>query len=316
MTGARTLVANFTLNSYEITATANPSNAGTVDGANTYPYGSTCMLTATAAEGYTFANWTENGTVVSTAATYSFEVTGARTLVANFTLKSYTITASSNPTEGGTVTGTGTYLHFFTCTLTAIPSLGYTFESWTKDGEVVSTEASYSFVVTASASYVANFTQSKYHITAITDPENSGDIEGTGFYLYGETCTLTVTPHDEYRFINWTLNGNVVSEDESISFVVTEEAHYVAHLEIADGVVEQGDITVSLFPNPAKDKLNIEASEPIKMFEIYNINGALVSRQRNGSDRIEIDVESYAAGTYLIRLTTESTVEVRRFVKE
>jgi hypothetical protein len=42
---------------------------------------------ATANTGYAFSNWTENGSVVSTNASYSFTVSGARTLVANFVAK-------------------------------------------------------------------------------------------------------------------------------------------------------------------------------------------------------------------------------------
>ena len=67
-----------------IAAYANPTNGGTVSGGGTYTIGSTCTLTATPYQGYEFVNWTENGEEVSTAATYSFEMTGSRTLVANF----------------------------------------------------------------------------------------------------------------------------------------------------------------------------------------------------------------------------------------
>jgi len=67
-----------------ITATANPSAGGTVEGAGTYGTGLPCTLTATPNQGYRFVNWTEAGVEVSTEATYSFTVTGERTLVANF----------------------------------------------------------------------------------------------------------------------------------------------------------------------------------------------------------------------------------------
>ena len=69
---------------FTIAATVNPTDAGTVTGAGTYEEGETCTLTATANEGYTFINWTENGEEVSTEMTYSFNVTADRTLVANF----------------------------------------------------------------------------------------------------------------------------------------------------------------------------------------------------------------------------------------
>ena len=69
----------------------------------------------------------------------------------------YTITTTANPIEGGTVTGAGTYDQGATCTLTATANEGYDFVNWTKNGIEVSTDASYSFTVTESAAFVANF---------------------------------------------------------------------------------------------------------------------------------------------------------------
>ena len=77
---------------YSVTASANPAEGGTVSGAGEYEAGETVSLTATANEGYTFVNWTENGTQVSTDATISFTAAGNRDLVANFTKNTYTVT--------------------------------------------------------------------------------------------------------------------------------------------------------------------------------------------------------------------------------
>ena len=69
----------------------------------------------------------------------------------------HTITATANPEEGGSITGAGTYTHGETCTLSTTANEGYTFINWTEDGEVVSTETTYSFVVTSDKNIVANF---------------------------------------------------------------------------------------------------------------------------------------------------------------
>ena len=81
------IVLNFvheTVPTYSITLTANPTEGGSVSGDGDYEENQEITVTATPNEGYTFVNWTENGTEVSTNASYTFTVTEARTLVANF----------------------------------------------------------------------------------------------------------------------------------------------------------------------------------------------------------------------------------------
>ena len=68
----------------DINVTVNPEGAGTVEGTGEYSPGSVCVLSAIANPGYQFKDWTLDGTVVSTEATYAFEVTEAATFVANF----------------------------------------------------------------------------------------------------------------------------------------------------------------------------------------------------------------------------------------
>ncbi len=146
---------------FGITVSANPSAGGSVNGAGNFNCGSSCTVTATANSGYTFSNWSENGNQVSTNASYTFTVTGNRTLVANFTANpaNYTIGVSANPSNGGTVSGGGTYQQGQTCTLTATANTGYTFTNWTENGEVVSTNATYTFTVSGNRTLVANFNQ-------------------------------------------------------------------------------------------------------------------------------------------------------------
>ncbi|MBQ6306847.1 MAG: carboxypeptidase regulatory-like domain-containing protein [Bacteroidales bacterium] len=63
---------------------ANPTGAGTLSGQGWYELGDTCMLAATANQGYVFENWSNEGNIVSDSTTYSFTVTDDSTFVANF----------------------------------------------------------------------------------------------------------------------------------------------------------------------------------------------------------------------------------------
>ena len=243
VTSNRTLVANFTAQTFTITATANPTNGGTASGGGTYTYGQSCTLTATPATGYTFLRWTKNGQQVSTNATYTFTVTESAAYVAQFQQQTYTVALSANPSNGGTVSGGGTYAYGQSCTASATASNGYTFTNWTENGNVVSTNASYTFTVTSNRTLVANFTQQSYTITATADPANGGTVSGGGTYNYGQSCTLTATPASGYTFINWTKNGQQVSTNATYTFTVTASESYVAHFQ-------QQSYTVSVSANP------------------------------------------------------------------
>src|ERR1043166_493119 len=125
---------------YTITTSPSPSAGGTTSGDGTYNSGSTVTVTATANSCYNFVNWTESGSVVSTSPSYSFTATANRTLVANFSQPSYSITTSSSPTAGGTTSGGGIYVCGSTVTITATENSGYSFANWTENGTVVSTD--------------------------------------------------------------------------------------------------------------------------------------------------------------------------------
>ena len=147
---------------YTISATASPTAGGSVSGAGTYPRNATCTLTATANSGYTFSKWTRNGQQVSTNATYSFQVTGNASYVANFiTIPSdpFTVTVAANNDNYGSVSGGGQFYYGESCTVTATPADGYMFTSWTNNGDVVSTDAEYTFNVTGNVDLVANFSE-------------------------------------------------------------------------------------------------------------------------------------------------------------
>ena len=313
------LIANFTLNTYTVSVSANPNNGGTVTGSGTFTYGQNCTITATAAEGYTFINWTENGSYVSSNASYTFSVTTDRNLVAHFTATpqpTYTITVSANPTNGGTATGGGIYQQGQSCTVNATPATGYVFDKWTENGVAVSTNPSYTFTVTTNRNFVASFNIMTFTINATVNPAVGGEVFGAGSYEYGSQATLKVVPNENYIFQNWTENGIVVSESEVYSFTVTRGHNLVANLLFIDGIDEHARTIIDLYPNPVNDKLTIEATEAICHLEVFSITGALVYCQKNCADKVEINMTDLPAGTYVIRLTTQNTTEIRRFVKK
>ena len=217
-----------TPSTHTITVSANPVEGGTVSqsGSGTYNHGSSCTVTATpaTADGYHFVNWTENGSEVSTSASYTFNVNDNHNLVANFALNEYTVSVSANPAAGGTVSGGGTYNHGATANLTATVSPGYTFEGWYEGNNQVTLNTSYSFTVTSDCTLEARYTQNTYTITVNSNWPEGGSATGGGTYHYGDEISISASANTGFTFSRWS-DGNT---DNPRTVTVTQDATYVA----------------------------------------------------------------------------------------
>ena len=139
------------------------SGIGSATGGGRYDAGQACTVVATPAGGSTFVGWkrgSASGETISTQASYTFAVESDIALVAVFeggSVPTYTISASANPNDGGSVSGGGSKQLGSTCTLVATPASGKVFSRWTENGNTVSTSATYSFEVTGNRTLVAQF---------------------------------------------------------------------------------------------------------------------------------------------------------------
>ena len=194
------------------------------------------------------------------------------------------VTASSNPEEAGVITGTGEYTFNDTVTLKATANEGYKFVSWTENGELVSIEKEFSFVVTNHRNLVANF-EKTYEITATVNPEKVGVVMGKGVYSHGDNVTLVAIPvKTGYEFVNWTEDGEVVSEDVEYSFVATSDRELIANFVLLDYYVsavanaaEAGEILGSGNYNHGEDvTLTAVANEGYK-FVNWTEDGEVIS---------------------------------------
>ncbi|MBI5387108.1 MAG: VCBS repeat-containing protein [Verrucomicrobia bacterium] len=219
---------NFSILSYfNVTVQSSPPGAGTLTGAGSYSSGTTVTVTATPVTTtlpYYFVNWTEGGAFQSASTNYSFIISRDRTLLANFSLPSFQLSASNNPPAGGTVAGQGTYFYGTTNVLTANANFGYRFTNWTEGGSVLSTAPSFSVVVTSNRSVVANYVEANTtHVVSLaTQPSNVVALAGAGIYTNGQstnfTAPLSVTnPPSIFNFKEWRLNGAFAGSSASFS---------------------------------------------------------------------------------------------------
>ena len=246
------LTANFVKNTYTISVLAGEggiayiATPGTTN--TTIEHGSEVTLTADAGDGYEFVNWTKGIEVISTDANYTFTATADGEYVANFKyVGTATITVEAKTIggeNGGTVKVTmGTTESESSLkveknsevTLEATAAgTNYKFVGWYNlNDECVSTNVSYTFTATESATYSAKFIkQVSVKIEMIKN--------GYAFAYIGNEATLTSKVFDygttvdihavsystDAVFAYWTLDGTKLSQDADYSFVAENDSYY------------------------------------------------------------------------------------------
>ena len=280
---SRTLVAIFT-EAFVITAGASPAAGGTTEMDSThYKTGETAIALAFPATGFSFANWTENGVIVSTSTSYSFKVTGNRVIIANFRSNTkLTVNTCAATAAGGTTTGDGAYQANDPVTVTGAPQPGYGFVNWTEDGFVVSYDPVYSFTADTNHALVAHFAAA-VPVSASASPAPQGDAAGGGSYGIGAIATLVATPAPGSDFAYWSENGIVVSNSASFSFTVTTArtlvANFTSPFAIGATVVAGGAGSITGNGSYANgSSVNLTASpDPGYQFVNWTENGTVVS---------------------------------------
>ena len=198
---------------YLINVSANNDEHGTVTGGGVFSHGSNVTLSATANSGYHFCYWEENGGIASTNPNYSFIANFNRNLMAVFA-EPFTITVTA--TEGGTVSGGGSFLYGQSCTVIATADDGYGFANWTKNGVVVSVDANYTFSVAGESLLIAHFVPLEGNIEFADDNVKAicvanWDTNGDGELSYMEAALVLslgevfrgnteITSFDELQF--------------------------------------------------------------------------------------------------------------------
>jgi hypothetical protein len=219
---------------YLLQLLSEPPEGGTVNGSGYYLPGEQVVVSAEENSGYDFVNWTQNGTVISTDNSFSYTMpAGNDTLVANFILTDYSLSLIVFPEGGGMVSGGGIYNLGDTVTVNALPNPGYAFEFWTVEGNIVSFDPEYEFIMPAeNIEMTANFSLVDYTVEAYSNNSSLGSVTGGGVFNYGDTATLTAIPEPGSLFIAWTENGSPVSYDTVYEFIVESDRTLVGNFQV------------------------------------------------------------------------------------
>ncbi len=273
---------------------------GTVAGVPTEPVvaDSVITLVATPAEGYVFTGWS-NGT---TSDTLVITVTEDIVLTANFELfvpNQFVVSVSTRSTVMGTVDPMGIHnvMEADEFTVTATANEGYEFVAWMVGNDTVSTEATYTFTVTASISLVAVFAETAveeelFLVTGLANDDAMGYVRGGGYYAAGDTATLTAQANEGYRFVRWDDGNTTPYRDIIVTADVTVTAIFEA-VPVGIEDAEQAEVEVIAVDN----RIVVRGAE--SDIYLYDVNGRVLARQAAAAT-VEFTVNT--AGVYLVKV--------------
>jgi uncharacterized repeat protein (TIGR02543 family) len=266
---------------FDLVLLVEPEDAGTVTGAGEYLPGTEIEVDAVAAEGYVFLNWTDlDGNVVSevTANTITM-VPGGLTLVANFEEVKFNVTFNVNMTY---VDG---YHHEFT---------------FDPENDVV---------------YVTG------NIFGWAEPGSEPELQtmvpsDDDPMIYTLTIELPAGEYAYKYFLNDGWDGGEWEGGDDRTFEVVDEDvvlnDWFGSLNDPTNVPEVDPITLQVYPNPARDVLNIVSSELIQEVRLINMLGQMIHTSTVESANVQLNVSGFDRGIYFIQILTDKGFTTER----
>ena len=270
-------------------------------GSGSYTSGTVVNIAANAApSGKTFDKWTGDtggvGDVNASSTTYTMGSTAA-TITATYKdlpPNQYILTLNVNPWNAGMVSGGGTFLAGSQQTVRATANDGYIFVNWTKNGVVVSTNASYTLILDGNVTLVANFEPipvTKYSVTFIVNVSDAIITLNGVTNLAGEYSFLIEPGEYNYTVIRegyTDATGTVTVTNQNVSVTV----------DLITGI-ETIETGIKIYAEGSS--LRVESGVVITSIAIYNLSGQTLHFEKVGSNQVRID--ALPQGILIVRIT-------------
>ena len=149
-----------------------------------------------------------------------------------------------------------------------------------------------------------------YNYAWVTWIEGIGNIEG--LLMDWRSYTMAMDPMPNVRLRCYEHNEECLYSDFSF-----DESIYDCYTLLYAGLENnEFESEVSIYPNPAKERLYINTSIPIKELTICNLLGQEIQKYNMTEKTSSIDISGLKEGVYFVKLSTEKGVYATKIIKE
>lgn len=76
------------------------------------------------------------------------------------------------------------------------------------------------------------------------------------------------------------------------------------------------DDSISVFPNPAKNQISVNANNTIKSMQLFDVQGRIINTSLVNDTKTNLDVSMYSNGVYFLQVTTDKGIKTQKIIKE
>ncbi|TVQ89812.1 MAG: T9SS C-terminal target domain-containing protein [Bacteroidetes bacterium] len=158
---------------------------------------------------------------------------------------------------------------------------------------------------------ILEFVADTYILTLVADPEEGGTVEGNGEYEEGDQVNLTATAADGFVFLAWKdEDDNELSNEAQFVFTMPDrDVTLTASFDVESSVIDIISDHLRLFPNPASEKVNIQAETIINSIRVTDITGKVIYFSNSiYSDEYQLTVSGFEPGIYLVSIQHDNGI--------
>ena len=219
------LEARFSIKKYVVDVSSDPDGIGAQEGSGIYNIGEVANIRTRAPFGYRFIGWKEGDVLLSNSPAFSFKVFENKSISAHFESLVH-VSLIAEPASAGLVRGGGLFETGTTVDIVAYANDGWVFDYWEEDGEILTANPSIELEAIQDRQLTAVFSVPEYTVTATVIPDEAGVVTGTGTYLEGEPAVLVTVPYNDWLFVGWFEQDTLVSNDDTLSFLIDRDRHF------------------------------------------------------------------------------------------
>ena len=131
------------------------------------------------------------------------------------------------------------------------------------------------------------------------------DINDAGAATYTKATAYYSPPVSGKYYLGWQVystagNGNLYLDD--------------IHVNFAEGIGENKEMQIRIYPNPSKDVVYIETEFPIKKMILTDISGKEITVYYPGRTQASMNVSGLTKGLYFLKVETDKCSVFRKIL--